>query len=104
VLVALLFAPSPSAAQITITYKGATISLREGFIGIAAILELYHYQQQSHNYTVFPNGLSSQFISNTLTDYFGQVGYQHGLDNYANYLGVVLPLEAVVKSRLGVIV
>ncbi|HWB23986.1 MAG TPA: lipase family protein [Chitinophagaceae bacterium] len=98
-LVAFLYIPSPAASQISVMYKNITITLREGFIALAAVLEFYGYRQQANNYIIFPNGLSSQYMANTFSDYIGQVGYQHGLGNYASYLGVVLPLEAVIKSR-----
>ena len=98
--VGLLYIPSPAASEISVTYKGVEITLREGFIALAAVLELYGYQQQERNYAVFFNELDSQYSSNTLDDFFMQVAYQHGLDNYARYVGVTLPAEAVEKSRL----
>lgn len=100
IIAAALYIPAPSSGGITVTYKGVTISLREAFIGLAILLEPYGYQQQADNYTVFPNNIDEQYTANTIGDYFYQVGYQHGLDNYAAYLGITLPLDAVEKSRL----
>src|SRR5690606_3885210 len=86
-LTGFLYVPQPSAAEITVTYKGHTVSLREAFFLLAGVFLLYHYQQQGNNYTVFSASLDDQYLSNTVEDWFGQAGAQHAVSNYAAFLG-----------------
>lgn len=99
-LTAFLFDPAPSASQITISYEGYTISLREAFILLSGIFYFYGYQQQALNYTVFPNALDENYQSNTLEDWFDQAGAQHALSNYASYLGVTLGSQLAKQSSI----
>jgi len=91
-LTGLLYMPKPAAADITVTYKGHTVSLREAFFLLAGVFLFYGYQQQNNNYTVFNTSLYEQYENNTAQDWFGQAGAQHAVANYAGFLGVILPL------------
>lgn len=95
-LVSLLYDPSPAASQITVTFKGVTVSLREGFLMLAGGFYFYGYTQQSNNYRIFPNPLNPSYQQNTAEDFFQQAGSQHGLVNYAAYLNVTIPPTAAV--------
>lgn len=90
-----LYIPSPAASAITVTYKGYTVSLREAFILVAGVFLYDGYQQQANNYTIFNTDLYPDYEANTVEDWFGQAGMQHGLNNYAAYLGVAFPLQPV---------
>lgn len=89
--VAYLYNPGPSASAITVTYKGHTVSLKEGVLLLTGALFLYDYQQQADNYSIFSNPLDSSYAANTIGDWFDQAGAQHAVINYANYLGATLP-------------
>lgn len=96
----LLFFPAPSAAEITFSHEGFTISLREGFMLLAGVFYFYAYQQQAVNYHTFNNALDTTYQSNTVEDWFYQAGFQHAMSNYANYLGVKLTRQLDEESRL----
>lgn len=85
-----LYSPAPYSGDITTTYKGHTVSLREGILLLAGVLSVYGYTQQSLHYKIFQNPLDTSYESNTMSDYFDQAGAQHALPNYATYLGVTL--------------
>jgi triacylglycerol lipase len=89
----LLYIPSPLAGSITIPYNGQSITLREGFFTLSGMLSPFKYRQQSLNYIIFPTDLYSQFMSNSVKDWFGQAGSQHQIINYANYLGVSVNVQ-----------
>jgi len=90
-LTGFLYVPQPAASDITVTYKGHTVSLREAFFLLAGVFLLYHYQQQNNNYTVFNTSLYEQYGNNTAADWFGQAGAQHAVSNYAAFLGAAQP-------------
>ena len=85
-----LYSPAPYSGDITTTYKGLTVSLRDGILLLAGALSLYGYTQQALNYQTFPNPLDLTYETNTMEDWFEQAGAQHALPNYATYLGVTL--------------
>jgi hypothetical protein len=85
-----LYSPAPYSGDITTTYKGHTVSLRDGILLLAGALSLYGYTRQDLNYQTFPNALDSSYTANTMDDWFEQAGAQHALPNYAKYLGVTL--------------
>ncbi|GAA0547923.1 lipase family protein [Chitinophaga japonensis] len=87
-LTGFLYVPQPAASEITVTYKGKTVSLREAFFLLAGVFLFYHYQQQSNHYTEFTASLNDQYLDNTAADWFGQAGAQHAVSNYAGFLGV----------------
>lgn len=91
---AFLYQPSPDASAITVSYKGHTVSLREGFILLAGVFLYYGYQQQANNYTTFYTDLDPSYLQNTATDWFSQAGAQHHLNNYGAFLGVNVPKGA----------
>jgi hypothetical protein len=93
VLTSLLYIPQPAASQINLTYKGHKMSLREAFLLLSGVLLTQGYQQPVNNYTVFNNDLDTSFEDNTVEDWFQQAGTQHQIVNYANYLGVQLPVS-----------
>ncbi|UPK72092.1 lipase family protein [Chitinophaga filiformis] len=100
VYTATLYAAPPEAAQITVTYQGQTVSLGEAFLLLAGVFLLYGYQQPQHNYTIFKTDLYGDNDQNTVQDWFGQAGDQHALSNYANYLGVTLPVSVARQPLL----
>jgi hypothetical protein len=85
-----LYSPAPYSGDITTTYKGLTVSLRDGILLLAGALSLYGYTQQALNYQIFPNPLDPTYETNTMKDWFEQAGAQHAVTNYATYLGVTL--------------
>ena len=85
-----LYSPAPYSGDITTTYKGHTVSLRDGILLLAGALSLYGYTRQDRNYQTFTNPLDTSYESNTMDDWFDQAGAQHALPNYANYLGITL--------------
>lgn len=87
-----LYLPQPLAASIKVTYQGHTIGLNEAVLLLAGAFLLYGYQQPTNNYTIFSTNLFPQFTNNTVKDWLGQGGSQHQIGNYANYLGVTLPV------------
>lgn len=92
VFTSLMYLPQPLAAEITVNYNGSTVTLREAFLMLAGAFQQLGYQQPTNNYTFFSTDLDTDFESNTVGDWFGQAGIQHQLFNYANYLGVKLPV------------
>ncbi|MEH6305785.1 hypothetical protein RYH73_09025 [Olivibacter sp. CPCC 100613] len=97
---AFLFIPSPSAGEITFTYKGLTISLREGLVILSGIFELGAYQQESNNYIPFTNPLDANYANNTMQDWFSQAAAQHAMNVYANYLDVTLTAKLDKESSI----
>lgn len=92
-----LYDPAPYSGDITTTYKGYTVSLRDGILLLAGALSLYGYTQQNRNYVSFTNPLAPNFTANTMDDWFDQAGAQHALPNYANYLGITLqPINSTI--------
>jgi hypothetical protein len=88
----LMYVPAPAASQISVTYRGHTVTLREAFFLLSGVFLLYGYQQQGLNYTVFSTDIYSEYEDNTVQDWFSQAGAQHALSNYAGFLGVMLPV------------
>jgi triacylglycerol lipase len=92
VFTSLLYLPQPLAAEITVTFQGHTVNLNEAFLMLAGAFLVFGYQQPANNYTIFGTALYPDYEDNTVTDWFRQAGSQHMLSNYANYLGVTLPV------------
>lgn len=92
VFTSLLYLPQPLAANITVTFNQQTVSLREAFLLLAGVFLSGDYQQPKTNYTIFGTELYPKYENNTAEQWFGQAGAQHALVNYANYLGVKLPV------------
>ncbi len=99
-LVGFLYIGGPSASEITCTYKGKTVSLRDAFMLLAGIFAVYDYQAQSLNPEPFMTPTDSAYTQNTLSDFFNQAGYQHEVVHYATNLNVNLPQALVEQSRL----
>ncbi len=92
VFVSALYLPKPLAAEITVDYQGHTVNLNEAVLLLAGVFLLYGYQQPTNNYTIFTTNLNPQYTDNTPKSWLAQGGYQHQIANYANYLGVQLPV------------
>lgn len=90
-LTGFLYDPAPSAADISVTYKGHTITLKEAFFALSGVFLFYGYEQPQRNYTIFTGTLYGEYTANTVGEWFDQAGAQHSLVNYANFLGVKLP-------------
>ncbi|MBS0031738.1 lipase family protein [Chitinophaga sp. 22321] len=106
------FAPkTPDAHKITvtlnpktITLNGPNLTLHDAYMAIAGIFAKNGYVQPiQNNYIIFPTNLDPNLTENSITDWLGQVAPQHGLDYYAAFLGVKLPVpaaNAVVATAL----
>nr|WP_295869929.1 hypothetical protein [uncultured Chitinophaga sp.] len=97
------FAPkTPDANKIIVTFNpkaislnGPTLTLHDAYMAIAGIFAKSGYVQPiKNNYIVFPTDLNPDLTDNTIADWLGQVAPQHGLDYYAAFLGVKLPVPA----------
>lgn len=93
VITSLMYIPKPSASEIYLTYNGQSMSLREAFLILAGALLKQGYQQPANNYTIFNTDLDIDDEANTVEAWFDQAGVQHQIFNYANYLGVKLPVS-----------
>lgn len=96
--VAYHYIPQPDAGAISFTLDGKTVTLREAFLILAGTFYLYGYQQQSNNYFIFNTQLDPDYTSNTVTDFFQQVGSQHHLQHYATFLGVTIPTATLLAA------
>lgn len=95
------FAPkTPDANQITVafnpktvTLNGPNLTLHDAYMAIAGIFAKNGYVQPiKNNYIIFPTALNPDLTENSITDWLCQVLPQHGLDYYAAFLGVKLPV------------
>lgn len=84
------YIPAPLAAACKI--GDTKVTLQEVFLGLAAEFKDCDYQQATKNYITFKTPLFPQFPDSSVKSWLGQAGMQHQLYNYANYLGVTLPV------------
>lgn len=92
VFVSSLYLPKPLAVDIKVTHQDHPLRLNEAILLLAGVFFLYGYQQPTNNYTIFNTNLNPQYQDTTVKSWLGQGGYQHQIANYANYLGVTLPV------------
>ncbi|SDH08683.1 lipase family protein [Chitinophaga filiformis] len=97
IVTSLMYEPQPSPFEIYLGYQDQRISLHDAFLLLAGALQTQGYQQPLNNYTIFKNDLDQRYEDNTLEAWFDQAGSQHQIVNYANYLGVKLPLAKAVQ-------
>ncbi|SJZ83916.1 Lipase (class 3) [Chitinophaga eiseniae] len=95
------FAPkTPNANLITVTFNpktitlnGPNLTLHDAYMAMAGIFAKNNYMQPiKNNYITFPTELNPNLTENSITDWLGQVGPQHQLNYYADFLGVALPV------------
>lgn len=89
-----LYSPSPDASAILVGYKNATTKLSAVFTMINAALDLLEittdlssYYQTNGTGNLITVKLSGKNNSNDISGWFGEAGYQHGIEQYATALG-----------------
>ncbi|RBL88119.1 lipase family protein [Chitinophaga flava] len=96
------FSPkTPDANKITVTFNpktitlnGPNLTLHDAYVAIAGIFAKNGYVQPiKNNYIIFPTDLNPNLTENSIVDWLGQVGPQHGLNYYAGFLGAPLPVK-----------
>lgn len=96
------FPKTPDAHKITVTFNpktitlnGPNLTLHDAYVAIAGIFAKNGYVQPiKNNYITFKTDLNPDLTDNSILDWLGQVAPQHGLDYYAGFLGVQLPVTA----------
>ncbi len=89
-----LFTNGPSAADISIGYKNINTKLSAAFTIISTALDLLEFTSGFSGYTHTSGdgkqvniSLSGKNKGNTAADWFGEAGYQHGMERYAAAMG-----------------
>ncbi|MBC9932990.1 lipase family protein [Chitinophaga qingshengii] len=99
-MASLLYIPTPSSGDIIVTYDGYQMSLRDGYLLMTGLLYGFGYMQQALHYVLFNSTLDPRYLSNTLSDYFHQLGAQHALTQYAGYLDVQVDAALLARSSM----
>ncbi|HEY6503778.1 MAG TPA: hypothetical protein VIZ28_07390 [Chitinophagaceae bacterium] len=89
-----LFTNGPSASEITIGYNNINTTLSSAFTIISTALDLLELTSGFSGYTHTSGdgkqvniSLSGNNKGNTAADWFGEAGYQHGMERYAAAIG-----------------
>lgn len=85
-----LFAPTPSASNVSIGYKGLTVTLSKTFLLMSGALDLLRitnnvspYVQTNGTGSVIQIPLSGTNNSDDAKSWFAEAGYQHGMAKYS---------------------
>ncbi|MEI9946578.1 MAG: hypothetical protein WDN26_20440 [Chitinophagaceae bacterium] len=101
-----LYASSPSAAEITVGYNNMSVPLSTVFKGMSTIVSglqlasgFSSFTQTNGDGTIIKVKLSGKNLTNDISSWFAEAGYQHSVAQYAASMGapVIEECNAVVK-------
>lgn len=96
-IMALYYSPGPQSSQISVQFRGRTVTLQEAIGALAAGVlaselangrSYYTQTNQVHGWQQLTTSLCGQWQSNTIGDYFKTVACYHSIQNYAKAMGL----------------